>query len=202
MSRPVSDSDSDTHVSELQELLQRVHRGDQQALAELYENTITRVYTLALRILRNPADAEEVCTDVYRQVWDQAERYNPDRGTVIAWVMIITRSRALDHLRKRNTAQAGRQHPDDPMLAYMQEQPAQIEDLLEIIESDNRVHRALKQLSRPQRQAITLGFLEGLSHPEIAERLATPLGTVKSNIRRGLARLRQILSDSDTGNGQ
>lgn len=196
MNNSVSGNNTEQQSAELAHLLLRIRKADAAALATLYEATINRVYTLALRILRNAADAEEISIDVYKQVWDQAARYDAARGPVLAWLMVITRSRALDRLRKTNQERGIRQHLDNPDTAYTEEQPTTVQDLLEIMEHNSRVHEALKQLSPAQRQAITLGFMEGLSHPEIATRLATPLGTVKSNIRRGLTRLRQLLSES------
>jgi len=185
-------SEQDQHLA----LVQRIRAGDSAALAELHEATVGRIYGLCQRILRNTADAEEVTIDVYRQVWDQAERHDPQRGPVMAWLTIMARSRALDRLRATGREAAHRhEHPGDPGATYSEEERA-VDDLLEITEQGSRVHRALAELSGAQRQAITLAFLEGLSHPEIAERLDTPLGTVKSNIRRGLQRLRQRLEET------
>ena len=110
--------------------------------------------------------------------------------------MIMTRSRALDRLRSMKHEKAHRQHLNDLDSTYPYEQPA-VQDLLEVTQDGQRVHQALNELSAAQRQAITLAFLEGLTHQEIAIRLDMPMGTVKSNIRRGLARLRQLLEESE-----
>lgn len=183
---------------ELEPLLVQIRAGDAQALARLYELTINRVYGLCLRILRQPADAEEVAIDVYTQIWDQADRFDPQRGPVLAWLLTIARSRALDRLRKLGRQHHNRQqHLHDPENAYNDHEQMPLPDLLDMTASGDRIHTALNELAPAQRQAIALNFLEGLSHQEIAERLDTPLGTVKSNIRRGLLRLRQLLDGND-----
>jgi len=182
---------------DLDRLLEGIRGGDAQCLARLYEATIDRIYGLVYRIIRNPADAEEICLDVYKQVWDQADRHDPARGPVLAWLTIMARSRALDRYRSHNTRMQHQQNLLNYDAVY-NDQEDSVTDLLEITDSSNRVHAALRELSHAQREAITLNFLEGLSHQEIAERLDTPLGTIKSNIRRGLDRLRQILNPSGT----
>lgn len=184
--------------AQLAALVERIRQGDAQALGELYEQTVGRVYGLALRILRQPADAEEAAADVYTQVWDQADRFDARRGPVLAWLMIITRSRALDRRRSliKHSGQQT-QHLNDDDATYSDSEQATAPDLLQLMQTGSQVHRALAALPPAQRHAITLNFLEDLSHQAIAERLETPLGTVKSNIRRGLQRLRQLLNDDE-----
>ncbi len=189
------DAFADTDA-QFEALVTRINSGDAAALAELYEATVSRVYGLALRILRQPADAEEVTVDVYNQVWDQAQRFDRQRGPVMAWLLTMARSRALDRLRKLGRqAQQHRQHLQEPLSAYNDYEQVPVVDLLDLTETSQHMHAALAELTPAQRQAISLSFLEGLSHQEIAERLDTPLGTVKSNIRRGLLRLRELLDE-------
>ncbi len=188
-------SESTGNQPDLDGLLEGIRGGDAQCLGRLYEATIDRIYGLVYRIIRNPADAEEICLDVYKQVWDQADRYDPARGPVLAWLTIMARSRALDRYSSHKTQTQQQQNLLNYDAVYKDREDS-VTDLLEITESSTRVHAALRELSDAQRKAITLSFIEGLSHQEIAEHLDTPLGTIKSNIRRGLDRLRQILKPS------
>lgn len=184
---------------QLQVWLARVVRQDEAALAELYRATVGRVYGLALRIVRNPALAEEVAEDVFWQVWRQAPRFDPQRGTALAWVLTIARSRALDAVRARTRAQADtvsaealgdaldaqRLHTD------LVDNP---HDLLESVQSHAQLHGALRQLEAVPRQLVALAFFKGLTHEEIAGQTGLPLGTVKSHIRRALVALRKWLT--------
>lgn len=184
---------------QLQVWLARVVRQDEAALADLYRATVGRVYGLALRIVRNPALAEEVAEDVFWQVWRQAPRFDPQRGTALAWVLTIARSRALDAVRARTRAQADtvsaealgdaldaqRLHTD------LVDNP---HDLLESVQSHAQLHGALRQLEAVPRQLVALAFFKGLTHEEIAGQTGLPLGTVKSHIRRALVALRKWLT--------
>jgi len=165
-------------------------QGDQAALAELYDGTVSRVYSLALRMLRNPADAEEITCDTYTQAWASAMRFDPTRGTVLAWLLTICRSRALDRLRQQRTAasQTGIDALED-----VPDESRQPEELLALLQEGTRVHRAMAELPAVAQQLVGLAFLQGLSHQEITEATGIPLGTVKSHIRRALARLRESL---------
>ena len=161
---------------------------DEAALGNLYEVMIGRVYGLALRITRNAQTAEEVAEDTFWQIWRQAPRFDPARGTAVAWMLTIARSRALDALRRRDPAQctddAGESEPD------LADGP---EDLLAATEIGNQLHSALAGLDPLPRQLVALAFFRGLSHEEIAVHTGLPLGTVKSHIRRALGRLRETL---------
>ena len=172
--------------------IKQISRGDEQALGQLYDATLSRVYGLALRITRDPQSAEEVAEDVYWQVWRQALRFDAARGTVIAWLLTITRSRALDSLRRGDEAQA---HPEPQTLiaceASMEGDP---QDLLEATQRGNQLHAALATLDALPRQLLALAFFRGLTHEEIATHCALPLGTVKSHIRRALTALKRVLS--------
>ncbi|HEV7913931.1 MAG TPA: sigma-70 family RNA polymerase sigma factor [Albitalea sp.] len=178
--------------SRLCALVARVSRCEQKALAELYDATVSRVYGLARGITRNLQCAEEVTEDVYWQVWRQALRFDRRRGPVMAWLLTLARSRALDHLRRRDPA-TGRAPPD----AHEQESadPALDPSLsIAAAERDRRLLVALDQLEPLPRQLLSLAFYRGLTHDEIAQQTRLPLGTVKSQIRRALAALRGLLS--------
>lgn len=166
---------------------------DEQALAELYEATLARVYGLALRITRSPQAAEEVSEDVYWQVWREAPRFDAQRGNVIAWLLTITRSRALDYLRKQDSAELC----EEPELLLMHE-PAgdgDPQDLLSATQTNHQLNQALQQLEPIQRQLVALAFFRGLTHEEITTFTGMALGTVKSHIRRALKQLHDALEE-------
>ncbi len=178
-------------------LLERLAGGDQSALAALYDATSRLVYGLALRILGDPADAEEVTLDVYTQAWRQVGRYDASRGDALTWLLTLTRSRAIDRLRSRAGSRKREQALDTAAeLATSEPDP---ESRSAFAERARRVRSALAVLSPEQRQVIELAYFEGLTHVEIAERIRQPLGTAKSRIRLGMAKLRDALSPLDEG---
>ena len=161
-------------------------------MAALYDATIGRVYSLALRITRKPEAAEEVVADVYLQVWRKAATYDAARGRALTWLLTICHSRALDQLRRKDEADA---HPDPdtlrPDLADGRNDPL---DILQALENQSAIYSALQTLNPIQRQLIALAFFKGLSHQETADQSGLPLGTVKTHIRHALAQLRQTLN--------
>jgi RNA polymerase sigma-70 factor, ECF subfamily len=171
--------------------LGRMARGDHDALAELYDRHARLVYSLALRILRDQGDAEDVVQEVFSQAWRQAARYESSRGNVIAWLLNLTRSRAIDRLRGR------RSRPDaagDSLALEMPDLAQPIDEKLALSGRATQIRAAVEELSVLQRMAIELAFYEGLTHVEIAERLELPLGTVKTRIRQGLLKLKDRLA--------
>lgn len=169
----------------------RVVDRDEQALALLYDALAGRVYGLALRITGRPQLAEEVVEDTFWQVWRQAPRFDPERGTALAWIMTIARSRALDARRALDPAEchAAPWALDGAETADTTEPP----DLVAAMERGHRLHAALAELEAIPRRLVALAFFRGLSHEAIAQRENLPLGTVKSQIRRTLIRLRRTL---------
>lgn len=161
----------------------RIPGGDLRAIEELYDRHGRTIFSLAVRILENPADAEEVVQDVFAQVWRQAGRYDDSRGAPIAWLLTIARSRAIDRLRARRGTGERLRLDSPPGLPDQEQQVITSEDI-------GRLRTALSALSDSQRSAIELAYYEGLSQSAIAERLGEPLGTVKTRIRAGLQRLR------------
>jgi RNA polymerase sigma-70 factor (ECF subfamily) len=168
--------------------LERMARGDHDGLAELYDRHARLVYSLALRVARDQADAEDVVQDVFTQAWRQAARYDPARGPVVAWLLTLTRSRALDRLRARRVRPWDAPGEDTASIEVPDARDGP--DALAIsAEQVARVRAALDRLPLMQRVAIELAYFEGLTHSEIAVRLEQPLGTVKTRIRQGLLRL-------------
>jgi RNA polymerase sigma-70 factor (ECF subfamily) len=177
-------------------LLDRCASGDESALGELYDRFAAGLYGLALRITGERADAEEVVLDVFAQVWREAGRFNPDRGSPGAWFGTLTRSRALDLLRARSRrgrlrAAVERVAPDQvPVLPAAVTGP---EETVDLAERSVQVRAALAGLPEPQRAVIELAYFGGLSQSEIAAELGEPLGTVKTRVRAGMQKLREAL---------
>ena len=172
--------------------LERMARGDHEALAELYDRHSRLVYSLALRIIRDQGEAEDIVQEVFSQAWRQAGRYEARRGNVIAWLLNLTRSRAIDRLRGR---QSRPEAASDSLLAIdIPDLTLPVDEQLSLEGRASRVRAAMQELSVLQRVAIELAFYEGLTHVEIAERLELPLGTVKTRIRQGLLKLKDRLA--------
>jgi RNA polymerase sigma-70 factor (ECF subfamily) len=173
--------------------VRRLARGDAEALAEIYDRHARLLYSLALRIVRLQADAEDVLQEVFAQVWRQAPRYDASRGTVIGWLVTQTRSRALDRLRR---GRARPQATDDEQAAQALADSAPGIDLtLVSAQQAAAVRAALEALPENQRVPLELAYYEGLSQSEIAGKLGVPLGTIKTRIRQALLRLREAMAE-------
>lgn len=165
------------------DLVRNAAGGDAACIGELFDRHAGRMKSLALRIVRVPEEAEDVVQEVFVQAWRQAERFDSRRGTVLAWLTIMVRSRSLDRWRRRTTrretaiteAQAlAEKAPPDEVFAWA-------------------AQGALQDLPADQREPLELAYWEGLSQTEIAERLQQPLGTIKTRMRSGLQKLREAL---------
>lgn len=174
-------------------LLQSVANGNRTSLAQFYDASNPQVFGLVGSIVGEQGAAEEVTLDVYLQVWRQASRFDGDKGSAVSWLLLIARSRAIDFLRSRahkaraleddleRTAQRFPEAGKDPESAVIADSEAQT------------VRSAVAELAAPQRSALELAYFQGLSHQEIADRLALPLGTVKDRIRSAMMQLRAAL---------
>ncbi len=179
-----------TSPPDLAELLAAMTRREEAALSQLYDATAGKLYGLARTIVGNTADAEEIVCDTYVQAWQSASSFNPERGSVLAWLLMICRSRALDLLRQRR-ARADALGVAITIVDEAIEQGP--EDLLCQIQEGTAVHRALAELPPLRRQLVALAFFRGMSHQEIAAAVRLPIGTVKSHLRRSLQSLRAVL---------
>jgi len=166
---------------------------DEHALAALYDATLSRVYSIVLRVVRRPALADEVVEDTYFQVWRQAARFDPARGRALTWLLGMARSRAIDAIRH----EARFQHDslDVESAPEIEDHKPAADDLLDAAREHADLHRALMLLNAQPRQLVAMAFFKGLSHEEIASQTSLPLGTVKSQIRRALLTLQQALCD-------
>lgn len=175
-----------------QNALERVARGEHDALAELYDRHGRVVYSLALRIVRDQGDAEDVVQEVFSQAWKLASRYDSRRGHVIAWLLTMARSRAIDRVRGRSARPAA--VVDERVMLDLPDAAQPVDEQLAWAARASQIRSAFETLPLLQRMAIELAFYEGLTHSEIAERLEVPLGTVKTRIRQGLLRMKERLA--------
>jgi RNA polymerase sigma factor (sigma-70 family) len=183
--------------AELAGLVLRVCAQHEASLARLYEATSGRVYGLVLRVVRNTAVAEEVVEDVFWQVWREAPRFDAGRGKVMAWLLAIARSRAIDALRRQDRVRAHEQAVDDDETLQSladHDHDQGPEDLVAAAQHHTRLLALLATLEPLQRQLLSLAFFRGCTHEEIAAQTGLALGTVKSHIRRTLAALKGQLA--------
>jgi RNA polymerase sigma-70 factor, ECF subfamily len=175
-----------------QSALSRMAQGEGDAVAELYDRHARPVYSLALRILGDVTESEDVVQEVFSQAWRQASRYNTSRGAVAAWLLMLARSRAIDRLRARRARpkSASDEHAADTIVDTALPVDSQVISFEQI----TRVRAALDELPMLQKLAIELAYFEGFTHAEIAARLEQPLGTVKTRIRLALMKLREVLA--------
>lgn len=176
-------------------LLARVVKGDQQAFSQLYDQSSTLLYSMALRLLGSREEAAELLQEVYLEVWRKVARYDVGRGTPIAWLITLTRSRAIDRLRARGSRghyPVGESLDGAAATQVADQSPGPFE-----AHADQELHslvgEALANLPQAQQQAIEMAYYEGLSHMEIASRLNQPVGTVKTRIKLGMSKLRESL---------
>jgi RNA polymerase sigma-70 factor, ECF subfamily len=186
-------------ASAADELLERVAGGDRHAFTTLYDVVAPTVYGMARRVLRDEAQAEEVTQEVLVEVWRTAGRYDRQRGSAMAWVTTLAHRRAVDRVRSEEARRRAVERvqpacaPDEALDAVADEVVAHV-----VADVDRgRVQQALDRLSAIQRQSVELAFFDGNTHAEIAAALELPLGTVKTRIRDGLLRLRQMLEEAE-----
>ena len=184
---------ADNAGDSLGKLITEVATGDDSALETLYDQTIGKVYALAFAITKSPEEAEEVACDVYTQVWVKASNFSADRGTGMAWLMTICRSRSLDALRRRKRLTARLLSRDDETL-HLTEPALEETGRLEDRERARLVHEAIQALPPKHRAVVILRMIEGYSTEETAEILEIPYGTVLSRLSRAHTKLKTLLT--------
>nr|WP_299034601.1 ECF RNA polymerase sigma factor SigK [uncultured Pseudokineococcus sp.] len=177
----------ETAADALGALLRRVARGDEQAFEALYDAVVGPVYGVVLRVLRDPAQSEEVTQEVMVEIWKQAPRYDASRGSARGWVLTVAHRRAVDRVR---SAQASTDREDrvaarDTARAF----DVVSEEVEHRLEAE-QVRRSLDVLTDLQRESVELAYYGGYTHRQVSEILGIPLGTVKTRLRDGLIRLR------------
>lgn len=188
-----ADSRHDGGVSDLA-LLERIRGGDAAALEVLYGRYSAPVNSLVWKVLQNTEEAEDVTLDAFWQIWQQADRYDPSRGSPPAWIFTVARSRAIDRLRARHRREDRTISFDDPAVKLDPlDEEASPDQVASFRQTRDVLKDAMKTLPSAQRIAVELAFFRGLTHVEIAAMLKQPLGTVKTRIRQGLIRLRKQL---------
>jgi RNA polymerase sigma-70 factor, ECF subfamily len=167
-------------------LLALVERGDEYAMAALFDRYSKIVYSVALRVLRDPASAEDVLQEVFMQIWRSPERFVASRGSLGGWLAVVTRNRSIDLLRRKKPSEP----VDDMVMAsnYNLANEAERNSLME------KAKAVIVQLPMEQRKTLEMAFFDGLTHSEIAEMTGDPLGTVKTRIRSALSSLRKALT--------
>jgi RNA polymerase sigma-70 factor (ECF subfamily) len=167
-------------------LLDRVRQSDQQAMAQVFVRYGGMVYSVALRVLKDPGHAEDVMQEVFFQLWKKPDGFVRERGSLAGWLLVLARNRAIDQLRRRKPTDS----PDDVVLPANSNLASETERNLMM----EKVRGILKDLPVEQQKSLELAYFEGLSQSEIAERTGDPLGTVKTRIRLALIGLRKALA--------
>ena len=194
--RPVPDESAaspTTRSSEnqtLSELLQHAGRGDEEAFAHLYDAVASRLHGLVLRVVRDPAQAEEVTQEAMVEIWRQSARFDPALGSPLSWLMTIAHRRAVD--RVRSAEATSRRDTSYHQRNRVTEHDSTAEEATQNLEA-RRVRQALRSLTDTQRGALELAYFGGYTHNEVSTMLGIPLGTAKTRIRDGLIRLRDTL---------
>jgi len=186
--QPADSGHAEEPGQDLSGLLAKVARGDHAAFEALYDQIAAPVYGVARKVLRDPAQSEEVAQEVMLDVWRSASRFDADRGSAVAWVMTIAHRRAVDRVRSENASTAREQKLAPDLVSG--------DDVAELVETAldrQRVRRCLGALTTLQAESVKLAYYGGYSYPQVGELLGVPLGTIKTRIRDGLIRLRDCM---------
>lgn len=178
-------------------LLKQIAQKDEEALGLLYDRYYRLVYTIAYRVVKNHETAEETTLDIFRQIWRKAHRFDNQKGTARAWISSMSRNRAIDHFRRESKQQQAAIMAWGALTYEATEERVNIERDLMRHERLQEVRQAVRGLSEPQQQALTLAFFWGMSHQEISDHLNVPLGTIKGRIRLAMRYLKEQLTGKD-----
>jgi RNA polymerase sigma-70 factor (ECF subfamily) len=184
-------TDTPTSEQEWVRLVRSIATGDQLALHSIYEQTHRIVFTLIARITNSRETAEELTIDVFHDVWRRASTYDPANGSVIGWIMNQARSRAIDRLRFEQRKKRVNNYADPPLTTTPPDDPQQA---CQFEEQSQLLRSALEVLKPEERQVIETAFFSEMTYEQVAAKLNQPLGTVKTRIRSGLGKLRQVLA--------
>lgn len=188
------DSDAETDHESDEALMQRVSHGDEEAFSRIYDRFCTPLFGLMKQMLDDPHEAEDLLQEGFVNLWEKAANYDATKGKAFSWAMMIFRNKAIDRLRSRGRrARLGEQAAEEPTL-WTGTESQRADDAADDHDRAELVGKAMLELPAEQRRLIELAFLKGLTHPDIAECSGLPLGTVKTTIRRGLMRLRELLN--------
>ncbi|WP_405525760.1 ECF RNA polymerase sigma factor SigK [Streptomyces avidinii] len=190
MTRPLRFGNADAGGPRLEEVMEKVGHGDKDAFAVLYDAVASMVFGIAVKVVRDRAQSEEVAQEVMIDLWRQAGRYRPEQGSVMTWVATIAHRRAVDRVRSAQAC-ADREHAN-----AVRDQVRPFDEVAEQVETrldSEQVRRCMRGLTELQRQAVTLAYYRGLTYREVAEALRAPLPTVKTRMRDGLIRLRDCM---------
>lgn len=176
-------------------LLQKAARGDESAFAALYDRFSAPLYSIARRILSDEQEARDALQEGFLYLWDHAPQFDATRGKAFSWMVMIFRNKAIDRLRASRRRFRLNEMAADYLLDLDNALPESADTTVDRSERAEMVRRAIHSLPEDQRKCIEWAFLRGLTHVQLAELMGAPLGTVKTNIRRGLLRLRDILQE-------
>lgn len=178
----------------LQDAMARLANGERAALEEIYLATKVKLFGICLRILGDRKEAEDALQDVYVNLWQRADRYDPSRASPISWLATFARNRAVDRLRRGKVRQGS---VDIDEAAGLADSSPLAEDLLIDAERSERIHGCIEELDQNQRDNIRSAFFNGATYAELADKAQVPLGTMKSWIRRGLKKLKSCLEGGE-----
>jgi len=174
-------------------LVERMIAGDESALSTLYDRYSSMLFSMLMRILKDTSAAEEILQDLFLQLWRNPSRFDPSRGSLPSWLLVIGRNRAISRLRSRERREVSEDSDGFSMDSIPS--PGNIEEEAQRSQLAQRLRSAMATLPPEQREAVELAYFEGMSQTEIATRTGSPLGTVKSRVRTAMQSLKQIFGD-------
>jgi RNA polymerase sigma-70 factor (ECF subfamily) len=177
------------------DLVKLAATGDEAAFRILYSRLAPTLYGMAVRMMNDAKEAEDVLQEGFTYIWRRASGFDPSRSSAYAWAVMIVRNKAIDKLRSRQRNERLREKLTSEAGFFAEQDDFSAQEPLSR-ERHVQVREALKQIAPEQRQAVELSFFSGLTHQQIADQLGTPLGTIKARIRRGLLRLRDSFQDA------